>query len=212
MSFGEYIGAGPGTTKLLLHLSGNSTDSSGNNNNGTDTAITYVDGKFRKCASFNGSSSQIQSTVTGDSVFTINTWVKITSFPGMTGYFFNRRNTANNANYGIYLNSSSQFGLNCYDGFTGPFFATDATFSTGVWYNVVEVFNGASSAIYVNGKLSKSGTLLTHTSGNDTFLGANSGVNFYTGLIDETIIENIAWTPQQVAKYYSYAKGYYAIL
>ena len=39
MSLGEYI---PNSnTKLLLHLNGNSTDSSGNGNNGTDTNITY---------------------------------------------------------------------------------------------------------------------------------------------------------------------------
>ena len=61
MSLGEYNGAGSGTTKLLAHLNGNSNDSSGNANNGSDTNITYslANGKLGQGAGFNGSSSLI---------------------------------------------------------------------------------------------------------------------------------------------------------
>src|SRR3990167_3728660 len=39
-------------------------------NDGADTAITYVDGKFGKCASFNGSTSSIM--VTADTTIDVN--------------------------------------------------------------------------------------------------------------------------------------------
>ena len=46
MSFGEYLGAGSSTTKLLLHLNGNSNDSSGNGNNGTVTGAVLTTDRF----------------------------------------------------------------------------------------------------------------------------------------------------------------------
>ena len=60
-TLGEYLGAGASTTKLLLHLNGKSTDSSGNGNNGTNSNITYslANGKFGQGAGFNGSSNSI---------------------------------------------------------------------------------------------------------------------------------------------------------
>lgn len=59
MTLGEYL---PNSnTKLLLHLNGSSADSSGNNNNGTDTSITYsqANGKFGQGAGFDSTSDKI---------------------------------------------------------------------------------------------------------------------------------------------------------
>lgn len=55
----EYLWAGSATTKWLYHLNWNSNDSSWNSYNWTDNNISYVDGRFWQCASFNGSSSII---------------------------------------------------------------------------------------------------------------------------------------------------------
>jgi len=76
---GQYLGAGSATTKLLLHLNGNSTDVSGNGNNGTDANITYGlgNGKFFAGAGFNGTTSKIRcsSAISFTGNFTISFWI-----------------------------------------------------------------------------------------------------------------------------------------
>lgn len=81
---GEYLGAGASTTKGLWHLNGNSTDSSGNGNNGTDTDITYglAYGKLGQGALFDGDSSKIVLTdadwdwIEYNQALTISCWIK----------------------------------------------------------------------------------------------------------------------------------------
>jgi len=213
-TLGEYIGAGSGTTKLLLHLNGSSTDSSGNNNNGTDTAITYVDGKFGKCASFNGSSSNISISdtaslkITGN--ITISAWINPSSAPTFTcvaGKFLNSTNKSywlafNGGKAGMYIstNGSNQTGE-----------ALSQTLSNGVWYNVVGTYDGTNTKIYVNGSLANS---IGQTGGiNDSTgsfavgkLGSLSS-DYFPGKIDEVIIENRAWTASEIKKYYTYSLG-----
>ena len=63
MSAGEYLGAGSTTTKLLLHLNGNSNDSSGNGNNGTVYGATLTTDRFgnaNSANSFNGTNNYIE--------------------------------------------------------------------------------------------------------------------------------------------------------
>ena len=79
ITFGEYLGAGSGTTKLLLHLNGNSTDSSGNGNNGTVNGATSTNsGKFGGAYNFDGSNDYITlpSFSWIDGPFTFSAWIK----------------------------------------------------------------------------------------------------------------------------------------
>jgi hypothetical protein len=36
--------------------------------------------------------------------------------------------------------------------------------------------------------------------------------NFYSGSMDEVIVENVAWSAEKVKKYYTYAKGRFGII
>jgi len=204
---GEYLGAGASTTKLLLHLNGNSTDSSGNGNNGTDTNITYslANGKFGQGAGFNGSSSGISTTLTGASVFTVSLWINTTTTTG--GYIFNRNAAADNANYGLTF-ASNKLSLGSFSGSTGLNVNGNTTITNGVWYQVVCVVNGASSILYLNGSVDGTGALQTHTSGTNFRLG-NTGhsTQYYSGKIDEVIVEDRIWTASEIKKYYTYSKG-----
>ena len=216
--FGEYIGAGSGTTKLLLHLNGNSTDSSGNGNNGTDTAITYVDGKFGKCASFNGSSSKINLPTASlntalSTAITISMWVKfnattdgqylfaLNSSPGdspeirlKTGY------SAGNLTFewAVYDNNDYQADV-----------SKIIPYDTN-WHHVLVVGATNDFRIYIDNSL---GTTATSGSFNidnigELALGRYSyGVAYFNGSMDEVIIENRAWTASEVKKYYTNSLG-----
>jgi hypothetical protein len=213
MSLGEFIPSS--NTKLLLHLNGSSADSSGLGNNGTDTAITYsqANGRFGQGAGFNGSSSRIAIA---------------TSSYNVTGYvlaFATRRD----------LNTVSAYLID------GWYDNTSVIQSLNTWYLYTLVaVNGGHTFLYLNGKLvsdfnkncgvnstiniwAKSATtssidrerLLNCDSASVLSIGsfATGAGNFWNGSMDEISMEpTIAWTPQQVAKYYANAKGRYATL
>jgi hypothetical protein len=219
MTLGEYLGAGSGTTKLLLHLNGNSTDSSGNNNNGTDTAITWVDGKFGKCASFNGSTSfidyaslpiQLDKTIiawvyTG----TNNAWQEIFSQSrGSRTDYYATELRLTNAGKLQYTEAS-------YAGSINSSLISSANFPLNQWVMVAVTCSGTSIKLYVNG-VNTDSTTFTRVS---SFTPSHSIVGAYkfndgsaagfnmNGKIDELILDAPVMTPQQVAKYYTYTKG-----
>ena len=216
ITFGEYLGAGSGTTKLLLHLNGSSVDSSGNNNNGTDTAITYslANGKFGQGAGFNGSSSNISISdtaslkITGN--ITISAWINPSSAPTFTcvaGKFLNSTNKSywlafNGGKAGMYIstNGSNQTGE-----------ALSQTLSNGVWYNVVGTYDGTNTKIYVNGSLANSigqtGGIYNSTGSFAVGKLGSLSSNYFPGKIDEVIVENRAWTASEIKKYYTNSLG-----
>jgi hypothetical protein len=214
---GQYLGAGSATTKLLLHLNGNSTDSSGNGNNGTDTNITYsqANGRFGMGAGFNGSSSYINVSTNLYALtdFTISAWIKTTDTGNKEIY--EQKNTADNADLDFSINLG-KLNLSNYNGSTSPTVTSNASINDGNWHHVVGTRSGSTIKVYIDGRYDNQ-----NTSGNTVTVGINTGqvgrhpsggTTYLNGSIDEVIVENIAWTPQQVAKYYSYAKGRFGII
>ncbi|HZS53351.1 MAG TPA: polysaccharide deacetylase family protein, partial [Bryobacteraceae bacterium] len=77
---------GPTWGKSIYAFEGNSLDTSGNGNDGTANALTYVPGKIgAQAAQFNGTSSNVSipRSVTDD--FTVAMWVKTTDTAGSAG-------------------------------------------------------------------------------------------------------------------------------
>lgn len=227
MTYGEYLGAGSATTKLLLHLNGNSTDSSGNGNNGIDTNIAYVDGKFGKCASFNGSSSGIATanttSVSGLSAITVSTWINPASLASTDKVFLSHGISTEDSTWYCRVNTDGKIAFFVEkDGSNYSYLLSNASaIAINNWYNITMTWSGATSmALYVNGQAvagsySNGGTGATSMKALSApiRLGNNQGNSlWYNGLQDECLIENRAWTPQEVAKRYAYAKGYYATL
>jgi len=221
ITFGEYLGAGSGTTKLLLHLNGSSTDSSGNGNNGTDTNVTYslANGKFGQGASFNGSSSSIVKKDTASlkitTNITISAWINPSSAPTsscVAGKFLDSTHKSywlafNGGKAGMYIstNGSNQTGE-----------ALSQTLSNGVWYNVIGTYDGTNTKIYVNGSLANSigqtGGIYDSTGSFAVGKLGSLSSNYFPGKIDEVIVENRAWTASEIKKYYTYSKGRFGIL
>ncbi len=219
ITFGEYLGAGSSTTKLLLHLNGNSTDSSGNGNNGTDTAITYglANGKLGQGALFNGSSSKIEgfsSSISPVGSRTISAWIKPNSTgrigicgtrpsSASTGFVFTlNRTTAGNLTY-FHTSASSPSLLEVAGGI-----------SSGNWYNVIATYDQDSSTvkIYVNGNLlaTQTGFVSESASAFNGIVGLEQQggtTETFNGSIDELILESRAWTASEIKKYYTNSLG-----
>jgi len=221
-TLGEYLGAGASTTKLLLHLNGNSTDSSGNGNNGTDTNITYslANGKFGQGAGFNGTSSTITHTVPnfGTGNFTISAWINTSQSWTRVIYGKTSNVDTDAGGYVLYLDSSNiyifRFGTATNPSVKFPL----ALFSSG-WLNCIVTRDGNTGYGYVNGSLVSTSASLAAYNQNSagvftlgTSPGSNWSPRFYSGKLDEVIVENVAWNAEKIKKYYTYSKGRFGIL
>jgi hypothetical protein len=204
-----------GTTKAYYPLNGNSRDFSGNTNTGTDTAITYPQGRFGQGAKLvKASSSAITYTtnkvITGTGSFTVSGWVHFASL-----------NASGDIAISVgHQTTNQQFSMGAVSGvLNGNWYGGAGTISTGTsaprlntWYHVCAVLNGASSTwqMYVNGRLY--GTPVTAPAYNMSSSGSNGNIfgNYtvydanwgFNGLIDEVIIESRAWTAKEVETYY----------
>lgn len=219
MPLGVYNGAGSGVTKLLLHLEGNSTDSSGNGNNGTDSNMVYGlgNGRFGQGVVSNGVASNISIPTTvswGSNNYTIAFWVSPTTFTA-SRFLFSHRDTPGSAVCEAYMAQTT--GLINWTQVNTTGTNTNITSSvaptSGVFSSVILVRNGANMDMYLNAvNVATSGAGPT----GDTF-GTNSqvfrvGNNVTTAFpmtasADEFIIDLIPWTLADIRKYYTYAKG-----
>lgn len=213
-TLGEYISAGSSTTKLLLHLNGNSTDSSGNGNSGTDTAITYslANGKLGQGARFNGSSSYIQITNSASLVltnnFTISLWFKPNNLTQNNTYIFTKGSPG--SSYGMlweYVNDTVEFFGGSVDFRTGSQIVIGDT----NWHNIIYTFDGTTLNGCLDGSnkisVNKSGLSLANLTGNMFIGSASTSANFCACNIDELIIENRAWSASEIKKYYTNSLG-----
>lgn len=220
MSLGEFLGSGSSVSKLLLHLNGNSNDSSGNNNNGVSQNISYSKsyGKFNEGALFTNQGGRIyvNNTITLNQV-TFSCWAKLTQTNpgGAKGYIclskdgYNLDNIRSWSIWFFWNNGNLTINV--------EFLSASVSFNTpaviNTWYNIVGTYDGSTVKAYVNGKLIGSaaytGTVPNGaakiTVGNrDQTSYDNSG---FIGYIDEVIVENYGWTIQQVQKYYTNVLG-----
>jgi len=220
-TLGEYLGAGASTTKLLLHLSGNSTDSSGNGINGTDTAITYslANGRFGQGAGFNGSTSLINlgNTLNIAGAITISAWVYPTVNTTPNGIIGRGNGTnGNNNQYVLDIeNSAARF----YVRNTGnTYYIASKALTLNTWNHIVGTWAGGATPVnvYVNSVLGTPSSNFSGTqmSGSVTYIGnsAQGTTETITGNIDEVIVENRVWTASEIKKYYTMTKGRFATL
>lgn len=230
MSLGEYLGAGAATTKLLLHLNGNSNDSSGNGNNGTNTSITYGKqyGKFNDGALFTQTSRiniPSQDYLNLQSQFTISAWVYPTSYGGSTLYtctiMQKDQYPATGRCFTFTLVGTADAGNTGKLRFIYNVPSNTSIYSTGTiplntWSHVSIVSTQGTYVFYRNATNIGSGNINITPQVTGTLplsigaLDQSIWTGSLIGRMDEVIIENRAWTQQEVQKYYTNALGRFA--
>ena len=199
----------------LWHLDGNSKDSSGHGNNGTDSNITYGTqyGEFGQGASFNGSSSTISLgnptnlQITGN--WTIGAWVKLSSLPANYMAVAEYGASATDyAHYGMVISYVTSGKVSMFSGSGGnTYFESNTVLSTGVWYFICTVLSGTGSGqakIYINGRLDATGTLGNPTSSTGNFyLGSwRNAAGYFNGYINDVSIYPVALSAAEIAQMY----------
>lgn len=220
---GRYVGEGWPQAGLVAgyHLNGSSTDFSGNNNHGTDTAITYslANGKFNQGAGFNGSSSKIalpSGMARLYNTVTIAGWINIGALLGAGGvYQITNEWGASTRNYLIYIDENEKINFIVGNGTSSQdaTLTTTTTLSVGSWYYLSCVINGTTHDLYLNGN--KEATQVGSYQGGSTaaarWIGVDSAgtAQFFNGKMDELQFFNVAKDANWVRKQYAWAKGFY---
>lgn len=210
-TLGEHLGSGSGITTLLLHLNGNSTDTSGNANNGTDTSITYglQYGYFGQGTIWNGTNSKID-VGTGASLsthtFTWNWWVNpsssVTGVKALAG-----QSTSANAPSMYIRNSDGKIQLDKDGAIAICTSNTAVTLNT--WQMITITYDSGTGVCnhYRNGKPDGSATSATTFSFSNTQVGVMASAHFYSGQMDEVIRDNVVWSASKVLNHYNMTKG-----
>lgn len=196
-------------------MESNSNDSTANANNGTDSNISYTTGKILQAASFNGTSSKIDTGTTnlpssgGDR--TINAWIKTNSVTGTHAIFCYGTATTGNG-FQLNLNGAKlqvgKFGGNATD--------SNTSLSTATWYMVTVTFSGSTVTYYLNGSSDGSQTLSSVSTTIGTARIGKSIINWdsadgtyvWDGLIDELGVWDRALSGAEITSLYGGGAGF----
>lgn len=211
-------------TRLYYKLDNNANDSSGNGYNGIASNVTYTTGLNSTSTNsgifLSGSTSTITGTsntefgFTGD--FTVSCWWKPTSGYANGTYhgLVSRRKSDDTAGWSLsdyygggkhYLIFATAGGGNYYDCWAAD--GNNTTINDNSVYNVMIVRSGVNMSIYLNGVVevsqNKASALNTSFAGN-LFVGRTrqSAGEQLNGQIDDVIIENRAWSANEILTYY----------
>lgn len=206
----------------LWHLNGNSTDSSGNHNHGTDASVTYslANGKIAQGGDFDGTNSKITIAdsssiqVGQSSAFTLMAWVQ-TDVNNTQKYIINKQSaTANMFTYNLSMSSGGKpvFGVSK-QGVAANDATGNTTLSTGVWHHLTGVSDGSNLTIYLNGASDGTSTIsFTSATTNTSSLYFGQLYNDtlrWNGRIDEVAIFSRALTAAEIRHWYAWSKGMY---
>lgn len=214
---GQYLWAWSWVTKWLYHLNWNCSDDSWNGFDWTPTSITFVDWRNgNSAASFNGSTSKITAPLIYFNAtwkFTYSTWIKLATTESQYLATFNQQIASPyNTNALIYWFTSWLV-----EWYNTPRTTVISWFTdTTKWHHICVTYNWTALVWYLDWVLNTSTNVsLTLPSTSETtvaYLWNSNSSDAVNWLMDETIIENRAWTAAEVRKYYSYSKWQFANL
>lgn len=147
-----------------LKLDGSLADLSPKNNAGSSTnPPSFIEGKYGKAASFNGSTNFIQISDNSSirpTEISLSAWIKVDSLPtaGSVAYLIGKPHASDWQSYAIQLNSDGRlaFTIQNIDLNQWPKWETKATITPGVWYHIGAVYkkknnNASDGVVYING-------------------------------------------------------------
>jgi hypothetical protein len=180
-------------------------DSSEYGNDGTVYGATWVDGKYGKALSFDGTSNYV--SVLHNSVFsapanlTVEGWFKPNTVAAsyqqivgkQTGYNEYRLILYGNTIRGQIYDSSHEYTVNSANG--------GVYAQAGVWHHVVMTYDGANLRLYVNGILVDTLPLVITINPNTSplYIGINQATYYpFNGVIDEVHVYNRALSATEI--------------
>ncbi|QYC45144.1 Chitinase A1 precursor [Nonomuraea coxensis DSM 45129] len=187
----------------------NVADSSGQNNTGAGTGTTsWVNGKYGKALSFNGSSSMVTvahaASLRLTTGMTLSAWVNPTTVTGTPWKsVVTKELSADGASYALYAANGSTLPSGWVQ--TAPETSTTAEglspLPVNTWSHLALTYDGAALRLFVNGQqidqTALSGSL--YDDGNPLRIGGNVVWNeYFSGLIDEVRIYNRAQTAAEI--------------
>lgn len=193
----SFLLGAPSTLEVgLLHswsLEGNSNDALGTGN-GTDTDVTYVEGKRGQCASFNGTTSKIVTAVngpTGATPWSVSVWYRSTSAASLQRLVSWGTTPAPGAVFLEFTGTTLRVSI-------GTAYGGQKTSSIDAWHHAVATYDGTTSRLYLDNSAPSTVALACNTLAGPILLG-NASVYYHSGLIDEPAMWNRALTPAEVA-------------
>ncbi len=194
-------------------------DVSGNSNQGTVYGgATWVDGKYGKALSFDGTDDYVDC---GDDLslditahLTLAVWFKLNTLNKYQ--YLISRDDAVNRNYALFVPDNNRIYFNIWsDGLAKGLYST-RTFGTGEWYHVVGTYDGAQLKVYANGVLNCTPLSFVGAIDNDdvsvTIGSREDGMDRWVdGVIDEVRIYNRALTAAEIQAKYLYGLNGYRV-
>jgi hypothetical protein len=155
----------PTTNVAYYKLDNNATDETGSYD-GTETNVSYEFGRFGQAAVFNGSSSYIDTGISGATLgelFSVSVWFKTSTTSTFQTIFDNGGNTSGSTGFAIiigtdnilkatFTNSGGGGGVDVFS------LSTGATVTDGNWHHCVLTYNDESAKIYLDNNTPSTGT------------------------------------------------------
>ncbi len=198
-------------------LDGNTSDLSGNGNDGTNSGATYTQsGKLGGAYSFDGSNDYINvpdsSVLDLTNQITLSAWVYISNYVSWGGIV--GKGDGSFGPYSMQLgsgNSNLRLSYNMQDPWTN-YLDSNSIISQGQWSLVTITYDGSNVKHYINGNLDRTTSFSTSFSQTnaDICIGCDPpGANeFFNGKVDEVAIWNRALVDGEILQLYNSTNGY----
>ena len=197
----------------LWHFDGNADDSSGNGLHGNVTgAAFYVDGKFDKALSFDGTNDYVKvvdSSSLDVTDYTLELWINANNFTNLYPTLLNRRVQSPTLGYYWIWIKGNCIVLTYSDGTIARSAYWYTSFSTGEWYHIALTKSSSLFTMYKNASsLGTKNLTYVDTVNGDLFIGTYQGrtasrYNF-DGIIDEVRIWDTALTADKLGQFYDF--------
>ena len=184
-------------------------DASGNNNDGTIYGgATWVDGKFGKALSCDGSDDYVEvpdsDSLDITNAITMECWVKLNELASVKGpnhfirklpevYSLRQEQTNDRVRFALTLNG------------TTVQFTSNTVLDIGKFYHVVATYDSELMKIYIDGTFDKdnSATGTIDVSTDPLRIGRGEPAGYLNGIIDEVRVYNRALTPEEISDLYA---------
>ncbi len=186
---------------LLYHFNGNTYDSSGNNNHGSNQGCTYATGIFGSAMKFNGNCKVNVNEVVPLNLTTnlsYGAWFKADNITRWAGIISKMRTWGHG--YNLQVGTSNRIACGW-----GKYTSSDNPPEVGKWYFAVCVYNGSEMNLYVNGVLQSdvdTGTLNASTDNAVVGVFYTPGSLYFNGTIDEVFVFNRTLSSEEIMNMY----------